>query len=78
MPRSTRNILILTQRQRIPDVHHHRQANNLGRQVEITEGVFHQTRLTNGLFCLKPFALTPPFGSLNHIKADSGIPFLGS
>jgi len=31
------NILYLAQRQRIPDVHHHREANNLGRRAEISE-----------------------------------------
>jgi len=50
-----KNILDLAQRQRIPDVHHHREANNLGRRVEISEWVSHPTRLKNGFVCLKPF-----------------------
>jgi len=48
-------IFNLPQRQRIPDVHHHRQANNLGRRIEITEGISHPRRLENALPCLKPF-----------------------
>ena len=38
-------VLDLAQRQRIPDIHHHRQANDLGRTVKITERIFHQPRL---------------------------------
>jgi hypothetical protein len=38
-------ILDLAQRKRIPDIHHHRQADNLGRRVEITERIFHPRRL---------------------------------
>ena len=47
--------LDLAQRQRIPDVHHHREANNLGRRVEITEWISHPTGLKNGFVCLKVF-----------------------
>jgi hypothetical protein len=39
------NILDLSQRQRIADVHHHREADHLGRAVEITEGIAHRRRL---------------------------------
>ena len=46
--------LDLAQRQRIPDVHHHREANNLRRRVEISEWISHPTRLKNGFVCLKP------------------------
>ena len=48
-------ILDLTKRQRITDVHHHREADDLGRAVEISEGFFHPPRIKNGLVCLKPF-----------------------
>jgi DNA-binding IscR family transcriptional regulator len=48
-------ILDLAQRQRLADIHHHRQADDLGRTVEIMERVFHPSRLKNGLVCLKPF-----------------------
>jgi len=38
-------ILDLPQRQRIADVHHHRQADDLGRTIEISEGILHPPRL---------------------------------
>ena len=38
-------IFNLPQRQRIADVHHHREADHLGRAVEITEGITHQRNL---------------------------------
>ena len=41
------DILDLSQRQRIADIHHHREANYLGRAVEITEGIAHGRRLRN-------------------------------
>ena len=50
-----KKILDLPQRHRIPDADHHRQADHLGRRVEITEWVSHPTRLKNGFICLKPF-----------------------
>ncbi len=42
-------ILDLPQRQRIPDVHHYREANYLGRTVEITEGILHRYKLRNAI-----------------------------
>ena len=39
------NIFDLTQRQRIADIRHHREADDLGRAVEITEGIVHRRRL---------------------------------
>jgi hypothetical protein len=33
-------VFYLPQRERITDIHHHREADYLGRTVEITEGVF--------------------------------------
>ena len=47
-------IFDLPQRQRIADVHHHREADHLGRTVEITEGIFHPQRLR-----AKPAGLNP-------------------
>jgi len=38
-------VLDLAQRQRIPDVHHHREADDFGGTVEISEGIFHPRRL---------------------------------
>ena len=40
-------ILALPQRQRIAVLHHHREANYLGRAVEITEWITHRRRLRN-------------------------------
>jgi hypothetical protein len=40
-------IFDLPQRERITDVHHHREADHLGRTVEITEGIAHRRRLRN-------------------------------
>jgi hypothetical protein len=39
------NILDLSKRQRIADIHHHHEADHLGRTVEITEGIAHRRRL---------------------------------
>jgi hypothetical protein len=50
-----KNILDLAQRQRLPDLHHHRVANNLGRRVNISVWISHLMRLKNGLVCLKLF-----------------------
>ena len=38
-------VLDLAQRQRVPDIHHHREANDFGRTIEIAEGIFHPLRL---------------------------------
>ncbi len=47
-------ILDLSQRQRIADIHHHREADHLRRAVEITEGILHCRRLRNLTRRLKP------------------------
>jgi porin len=48
------NILNLSQRQRIADIHHHHEADHLGRAVEITEGIAHRRRLRILARRLKP------------------------
>ena len=48
-------VLDLAQRQRVPDIHNLREANDFGRTIEIAEGVFQPLRLKNGFVCLKPF-----------------------
>jgi len=48
------NILDLSQRQRIADIHHHREADHLGRAVEITKRIAHRRRLRNLARRLKP------------------------
>ena len=40
-------IFDLPQRKRITDVHHHRETDNPGRTVEITERILHRRRLWN-------------------------------
>ena len=44
----------LAQRQRIADVHHHCEADDLGRTVEITKGIVHGRRLRELGFRFKP------------------------
>jgi len=44
----------LAQRQRVPDIHHHREADDFGQIIEIAEGVFHPSKLRNSLYRLKP------------------------
>ena len=41
-------------RKRIADVQHHREANDLGKTVEITAGISHRLRLRNSPSSLKP------------------------
>jgi len=48
------NILDLSQRQWIADIHHHHEADHLGRAVEITEGIARRRRLRNLARRLKP------------------------
>ena len=48
------NILDLSKRQRIADIHHHHEADHLGRAVEITEGIAHRRRLRILARRLKP------------------------
>jgi hypothetical protein len=46
-------IFDLPQRQRIADIHHHREADDLGRTVEISEGITHRRTLRNAPAQLK-------------------------
>ena len=52
--RSNRISSTLSQRQRIADIHHHHEADHLGRAVEITEGIAHRRRLRILARWLKP------------------------
>ena len=47
-------VLDLAQRQRVPDIHYHREEDDFGRTIEITEGVFHPSKLRNSPYRLKP------------------------
>ena len=49
-----RHIFDLPQRQRIPDVHHHREPDHVGRTIEISEGIVHLWKLTADVARLKP------------------------
>ena len=53
-PPLEQNILDLSQRQRIADIHHHHEADHLWRAAEITEGIAHRRRLRNLARWLKP------------------------
>ena len=55
-------IFDLAQRQRVADIHHHREADDLGRRVEIAERIFHPRRLRTGLASLKPIWSDSAFG----------------
>ncbi len=48
------NVFDLAQRQRIADIHHHGQPDDLGRGLEITEGIVHHRRLRDLTSRLKP------------------------
>ena len=45
------------------DVHHHREADHLGRAVEITEGIAHRRKLQTGATRLKPIWSDTAVGS---------------
>ncbi len=47
-------IFNLSQRQGITDIQHHSAADDLGRAIEITEGIVHRRRLGDLTFQLKP------------------------
>src|SRR5918994_7774671 len=53
-PAFEQQILDLPQRQWIADVYHHREADDLGRAVEVAEGIAHSPRLRTALTRLKP------------------------
>ncbi len=44
----------LSQQQWIAEVHHHREANHLGRAIEITERIAHRRKLLNDTARLRP------------------------
>ncbi len=56
----------LPQRQGEADIHHDRQADDLGRGLEIKEWIAHPKRLRNALHCLELFCSdTAVWGSVN-------------
>ena len=66
------DVFDLAQRQRIADVHHHRETDDLGRAVKITTGIVHYHRLRE-----VPFQLNPIFSDNAHkstrIKTPLGL-----
>ena len=46
-------ILDLAERQRVPDIHHHRQTDYLGRTVKVAEGISHPKTLNGSVGSLK-------------------------
>jgi len=48
------DIFDLAERQRVTDVHHHRETDDLGRTVETAERISHPERLCGSLGQLKP------------------------
>ena len=48
------DVFDLTQRKWVPNVQHHRQADDFGRTVEIAEGIFHRTTLRSDALGIKP------------------------
>ena len=57
-------IIHIPERQRKPDVHHHRQADDLGARLEVTKGetFCHRERQAIALPASTDFALTVPLG----------------
>ena len=51
---TTHDVFDLAQTQRIADVHHHRETDDLGRAVKITKGIVHYHRLREVPFQLNP------------------------
>ena len=54
-PAFMKQVLDLSQRQREPDIHHHRQADHLGRCLEVSEGIPHPRTLRDALLVLRQF-----------------------
>ena len=72
-------IFHLSQGQRITDIHHHREADHLGRPVEITAGIFHPRRLWNDTPRLKPICSDNALKPVNafFIDCDLGVSLKG-
>ena len=63
------DVFDLAQRQRIADVHHHRETDDLGRAVKITKGMVHYHRLRE-----VPFQLNPIFSDNAYPRHASKNP----
>lgn len=73
-------VLDIAERQREPDVHHHGQANDLGRGLEVPEreALGHPARLGDRPARLTDFALTLPLRYIHLSEADRGTPGRGN
>ena len=67
------NVFDLAQRQRIADIQHHREANDLGRTVEITAGISHRLRLRNSPSPLKPIYSDSASDTLRRLHRRRGV-----
>ena len=67
-------VLDLAQRQRVPDIHHHRQADDLGRTIEIAEGFFQPLRLGTKPAPLKPICSDTAFQTEGRLKKRQSMP----
>ena len=65
-------ILDLPQRQRKPDMHHHRAPDDLGLPVEMVEGISHRCKLWNATSRLKLICSDTAGGGRNHRDRDAG------
>ena len=74
MPRSNRMIFDLSQRQRVSDIQHHREADHFGRTVEITERIVPHRRLRGLTFQLKPIYSDNAAGDLGKFPKPLCIP----
>ena len=62
-------VLDVAQRERVADIEHHRQADDLGAGLEVAEGgaLDHLTRLGGKVSPLKEFAMTTPRGTIKFM-----------
>jgi hypothetical protein len=65
-----KHILDLAKRQRIPNIHHHRQSIDLGRTLEIEKWVFRLRRQRNGPLRLKPICSDDAFSPPEHATTN--------
>ena len=69
-------IFDLPQRKRIPDIHHHSQADDLGRRLEISEGIAHPETLRNRPHRLKPVSSDTAFSG-SQVRYVMAFDFIG-
>jgi len=65
------DIFDLAERQRVTDVHHHRETDDLGRTVETAERISHPERLCGSLGQLKPDCSDTALSSIRELAWKS-------